>query len=119
MKRAGIQISNLRDKLLTLMILCVVLVVYKIFDIPCVFDLLLNVPCPSCGMTRAYINLMHLDFYGAFSMHPMFWSVPLLLLYYIFDWKLFKIKWLDSMMLILIGAGFLINWIVKICGVVL
>ena len=49
----------------------------------------------------------------------MFWSVPLLLLYYIFDWKLFKIKWLDSMMLILIGAGFLINWIVKICGVVL
>lgn len=119
MKLAGLKINNIRDKALTLLILCIVLAVYKIFDIPCVFDLLLNIPCPSCGMTRAYISLLHLDFYGAFSMHPMFWSVPVLLLYYLFDWKLFKVKWLDSLVLVLIGAGFLINWIVKICGVVL
>lgn len=119
MKKAIMKINNLRDKVLTLVILCPVLVVYKIFDIPCIFNLLLKIPCPCCGMTRAYIQLLHLNVYGAFNMHPMFWSVPLLLLYYIFDWKLFKIKWLDTLILVLIGAGFLVNWIVKICGVIL
>lgn len=119
MKKAGVKINNLRDKVLTLVILCPVLAVYKIFDIPCIFNLLFKVPCPCCGMTRAYINLLYLNVYGAFNMHPMFWSVPILLFYYIFDWKLFKLKWLDTLVLVIIGAGFLINWIVKICGVIL
>lgn len=50
-------------------------------------------------------------------MHPMFWSVPVLFVYYFADWKLLKIKWLDYGVLILIGAGFLMNWIFEIAGV--
>ncbi len=117
MKLKDTKINNLRDKLITCVILVVVLAVFKLFDIPCVFNLLFKIPCPSCGMTRAYINLLHFDIMGAFCMHPMFWSVPVLLVYYFADWKLFKIKWLDNAVLILIGAGFLINWIVEIAGV--
>lgn len=117
MKPAGIKINNLRDKLVTCLILIVILAVFKIFDIPCIFNLIFKIPCPSCGMTRAYINLLHLDFIGAFRMHPMFWSVPVLFVYYFADWKLLKIKWLDYGVLILIGAGFLMNWIFEIAGV--
>lgn len=119
MKLKSIKINNLKDKLITCLILLVVLAVFRIFDIPCIFNLIFRIPCPSCGMTRAYINLLHLDVMGAFAMHPMFWSVPVLGLYYFADWKLFKRKWIDYGVLILIGTGFLVNWIFKITEVLL
>lgn len=39
--------------------------------------MLTGIPCPGCGMTRAYIALLHLDFRAAFYYHPLFWMVPL------------------------------------------
>ena len=36
----------------------------------------LGIPCPSCGMTRAWVCLLHFDIPGAFQMHPLFWVVP-------------------------------------------
>ncbi|MBP3392861.1 MAG: DUF2752 domain-containing protein [Clostridia bacterium] len=65
-------------------------------------------------MTRAYIALFQLNIRKAFAMHPMFWSVPILLVYYFLDGKLFKVKWLNKAMLVLIFAGFFINWFVKL-----
>lgn len=114
MEKSRLKINNPKDKLITLGILAVVLLVFKIFDIPCVFNLLFKIPCPSCGMTRAYINLLHLDISGAFRMHFMFWSVPILVIYYLFDFRPFGKKWLDNGILILIGAGFLVNWVLHI-----
>ena len=32
--------------------------------------LITGLPCPGCGMTRAFIRLLHLDFAGAWQMHP-------------------------------------------------
>ncbi|MDU1911668.1 DUF2752 domain-containing protein [Fusobacterium sp.] len=48
----------------------------------CLFINIFGLPCPSCGMTRAYISLGHLDIKKAFYYHPLFWSVPLILLGY-------------------------------------
>ena len=48
----------------------------------CLFYNIFGLPCPSCGMTRSYLHLFHLDFKGAFHFHPLFWAVPFLLIFY-------------------------------------
>lgn len=36
-------------------------------------------PCPTCGMTRAYLALLRGDLQGAVFYHPLFFLVPVLL----------------------------------------
>ncbi len=36
-----------------------------------------GVPCPGCGMTRAWLAVLHGDLAAAFAYHPLFWAVPL------------------------------------------
>ena len=50
----------------------------------CAVYRLLGVPCPGCGMTRAWLQALRLDFAGAFRWHPLFWTVPLVALFLIF-----------------------------------
>ena len=108
------KILNWKDKLLTCIIFLVCLAGYRLLDIQCLIKPLLGIPCPGCGMTRAYIRVLHLDFAGAFRFHPMFWAMPILFTYYLFDGKLIKNKWVDNGILILIGVGFLVNWIIQL-----
>lgn len=51
----------------------------------CFFRCLTGIPCPCCGMSRAWLALLRLDFRGAFSFHPMFWSLPVLALVFLLD----------------------------------
>ena len=88
----------------------VIFAVYKL-QIPCLFKAIFHVPCLSCGMTRAWLAALRLDFSTAFKMHPMFWSVPILYLYIIFDAKLFKNRIVNWTVFGLIAAGFLINYV--------
>lgn len=37
-----------------------------------------GVPCPGCGMTRAWMNALHLNWKQAFSYHPLFLTVPVI-----------------------------------------
>lgn len=37
-------------------------------------------PCPACGLTRAFVRLLHLDFVGAFKMHAFIYIVIIYLL---------------------------------------
>ena len=41
------------------------------FKIPCFFRFFTKIPCPSCGMTRAFLSLMKLNFYESFYYHPL------------------------------------------------
>lgn len=108
------KIKSLRTKLIDLLAIAAVVGVFYILDLPCVFQALFRIPCPGCGMTRAYISLLHFDLEQAFAYHPMFWSVPLLLLLYFTDGKLFRSKWLNLSVLIALLAGFLLNWIIRL-----
>ncbi len=45
--------------------------------IGCPIRYLTGVPCPGCGMTRAWLSALHGDLAAAFAYHPLFWAVPL------------------------------------------
>ena len=42
----------------------------------CIIHIVTGIPCPACGMGRAYGRLFNLDLAGAFMYHPLFFSVP-------------------------------------------
>ncbi|MBN1623217.1 MAG: DUF2752 domain-containing protein [Clostridia bacterium] len=46
----------------------------------CLFRRLTGLPCPSCGMTRAYISLFKGNIANAFFMHPLFPLVPVIMI---------------------------------------
>ncbi len=45
-------------------------------DIGCVFRFVTGVPCPGCGMTRAWLAALCGDLAAAVAYHPLFWAVP-------------------------------------------
>ena len=108
------KINNLTEKLITLAMLAVLVVVMYCLDIQCFFKLIFGITCPGCGITRASIRLLHLDFRGAFSLNPMVWSVPILGLLYLFDGRIFKQRWLNTLITVGILAGFIICWVVRL-----
>lgn len=108
------KISHLKEKLaLTIGYLAIVAVLYFL-DVPCLFLTLAKIPCPGCGMTRALFAFLHFDLVTAFTLHPMFWSLPFLYLYFLFDDGLFTSRRANSILLHCIGIGFLMQWVLKI-----
>ena len=108
------KIHNLKEKLFCCLVFLLCLAALMLFHIPCPVKWLTTLPCPGCGMTRAYLRLLHLDILGAFQMHPMFWSMPILVAYFFKDYRLFRKKCLNDGVLILIAVGFAAQWIVKL-----
>ena len=46
------------------------------YFIGCPIRLITGIPCPSCGITRAYISLLNGDLPKAFYYHPLFFLLP-------------------------------------------
>ena len=60
---------------------------YFNIGIPCIFYEVTNLYCPGCGITRAIISLLKLDFYQAFRFNPLvIILLPFLLIYNIYIW---------------------------------
>lgn len=93
--------------------LSLVLVFYRL-GIGCFFMSLFGIPCPGCGITRACLSLLHLDFAGAVRYNPMVFSLPVLYIYFWTDGRLFG-KTADRVVVSLILLGFLVSWILKLC----
>lgn len=110
MKRSG-----WKSKLWDCLLVAAAVAIFYVFQIPCLFRLFLHIPCPGCGMTRAYLSLLRGDWRGAFGYHPMFWSVPLLALWYCTDGHLFRRKWPDRILTAVLLLGFLAHWIHQLC----
>ena len=67
---------------MTKIIIPFILIVFGIveligMDIPCLFKLIFDIPCPGCGMTRAFRQILKLNFKKA--MYYNILSVPLLI----------------------------------------
>ncbi len=103
-----------KDKLITTAVLLAVVVGMKLFSVSCPFLALTNLPCPTCGMTRAWIAALSLDLPTAFSYHPLFWTVPILYLCFLYDGRLFKAKLGNTVLYILLGTAFAACWIMTL-----
>lgn len=80
--------AHLKLKLLLLLLCGGGLAAYTFAGLPCPVRALTGVICPGCGMGRAWLAFLRLDISGAFFYHPLFWAVPLLVLFLLFDFRL-------------------------------
>lgn len=77
-------------------------------EIPlCPFYLFLNIPCPTCGVTRAIFSLCNLDFISYFSFQPF--ALPLLIsVWLMLHRRLFKRRrWISIFCFAIVGANFI------------
>lgn len=102
--------NSLYDKIQLLAFYFTVVAIFAKNKIHCIFRTFLGIPCPGCGMTRAIKCLLKFNFSVAAKYNFMVFSIPLLLLYYFSDGKLFGKK-ADRIILSAIAAGFIINWV--------
>ena len=66
-----------------------------IFDVKCIFKSISHIPCISCGLTRAFISIIHFDLISAIKYNVL--SIPIIIsiiTFYIlyFLYILFKIN---------------------------
>lgn len=108
------KIKELKNSLLLTTVYLLLVSVFWLFDVPCLFERFLGVSCPGCGMSRAVLSALRWDLAAAFSYHPMFWSMPVLYVYFLCNGRLFPNKYLDYGILIAIALGFFINWLAKL-----
>ena len=108
------KIKNLKNKLLIIPFFIIMYILLYLLDTTCIIKYFTNIPCPGFGLTRAYLSLFKLDLYKAFHYHPLFWTIPILFLYYLFDGKLFKNKVINNLILIVIILLFINHWIYKV-----
>lgn len=53
-----------------------------LFGITCPIKFITGVSCPGCGMTRAWLSVLRLDFAAAFHYHPLFMVPPAAIVIY-------------------------------------
>ena len=81
---------------------------------PCLILHYFHFPCPTCGMTRAWLAALHLDFSAALQYHPMFWSVPILYIYVLRQCRVFKHPVINWLILGLILSGYLVSYLLTL-----
>lgn len=72
---------NKKNKILILFFylgLILIFLIYKNLNIPCIFKKIFNLPCPACGMTRAFKLIFNLQLIKSFSYNIL--AFPLLLI---------------------------------------
>lgn len=94
----------------------------------CPTALILHIPCPGCGLSRATLAALRGDFASAFKLHPaVFVVVPMITLFMLGqvavyvnpEWtrleKLLRARWLESTM-ILVMLLVIALWIARFFG---
>lgn len=104
-------INKNREGFLRVLLLVFIIMVYILLDVECLFISIFDRPCLGCGMTRAWISLLEGDFYLAYEYHKAFWTVPIIFIYIFKGKLLFKRHFWDKMLLVLLIAMFIINYI--------
>jgi hypothetical protein len=100
---------------LPLLALCAgVLLWYVSLDTGCPLRNLTGLPCPGCGMSRAWLAALELDLGQAFRFHPMFWSIPLLGVYVLYDCRPFRSRRLNTLFPVILLGSLLLCYFVRL-----
>lgn len=108
--------ENLRRKLGFLAGFAGLLAVWYFLELPCIPRALTGIPCPACGLTRSWLCVFRLDLSGAFLQYPMFWSVPVLVLYFLYDGQLFLSSKLNGWILGMTIVGIFLIYFARLFG---
>lgn len=71
------KLSNKDILVFAIIVTAYALLPYALGQSNCMFKAMFGLPCPGCGMTRACISLLKLDFTKAMHFHPLFWLPPI------------------------------------------
>ena len=88
-------------------------IVYALFgycNISCIFLDFLGVPCPGCGMTHAFLSLVHLNITEAAKQNVVIFFMPYILAFIICDFK----GTIHKILLGIIAVTAIVNWLIKI-----
>lgn len=81
----------------------IILIFLIITKFTCLIKLITGFPCPACGITRAYISLLHLKFVDAWNYNPLFWFIPYVVIFITMQHKpLFNNKKNESLFFIIV-----------------
>lgn len=78
--------KKMKNSIKFLILFAIVFLCLVWFQIGCPIKYITGISCPGCGMTRAWLSALHLQFHQAFLYHPLFWCVPMpIILYFLWD----------------------------------
>jgi len=76
-----------------------------------------GIDCPGCGLTRACLSALRLDFRTAFEYHPLFWLFGAGLVYFIFYEQIkkrLKISGKTEIAILIISSVlFMVVWLIR------
>ncbi len=93
-------------------------IIHRLSGTICLFKTATGIPCPGCGMTRAWAAALRGDFTGALEWHPLFAAAPVLAALtavYIFAKKP-RMRKIAEIALIVMCVTFIAVWIVRLIG---
>ena len=73
-----------KERIMAIFVVALLYIMLYILGIGCPIKFLTGISCAGCGMTRAWMSVIRLDFIQAFHYHPLFWLVPIGACLYLF-----------------------------------
>ena len=90
-------------------------VIFAVTGIGCPIRFITGISCAGCGMTRAWLAVLHMDLKEAFYYHPLFWTIPPALAVFLFK-QHFSKKMLSILLFLFISLFAIVYLYRMICG---
>lgn len=81
----------------------VLYVILESFGVTCPIKYITGISCAGCGMSRAWIALLHFNIHEAFMYHPLFFLPPVVVIFMLLKSKI-NIKFYKISMFTMAGA---------------
>ncbi|MCH5275013.1 MAG: DUF2752 domain-containing protein [Lachnospiraceae bacterium] len=106
--------AHLALKLALFLLFAVLAGLAVLFPYQCPIRGLTGVICPGCGMGRAWLEAFHLNFKQALYYHPMFWVIPVVMLFALYDFNLLGKRLFNIVVLSLLGVAVAMTYILRL-----
>lgn len=92
-----------KSNIIILLITGLLILAAYVLGIGCPIKYMTGISCPGCGMTRAVVECIHLDFIRAWYYHPLFFTLPIIIIV-LFFWAKIPSRIRKTMMIACIVA---------------